>query len=265
MRWLWVALVLGSGVACGGKTSDESGGSGGVGGPPSPGTGATGNVGGAGTGGTGLGGAGGSGGVGGGPVCSPDGAPCQTDYQCCSGFCAAGVCGGAGCAPTGSSCGGPIVCCDGQPCSNGICPGGTCAPVGAQCDYFKPNCCAGLDCSLIGVCSEVSSCSGPNQPCAKGCCAGLQCSATGLCVPPPPPTCPPGATPCAGCIAGSCCPQLSKCQSSAACAKGYYCLEQCLTSGGGASACLAQCDTGAPELQALGLCAYQSCLVACGG
>jgi hypothetical protein len=109
----------------------------------------------------------------------------------------------------------------------------------------------------------VSSCSGLNQPCGSGCCPGLECTANGTCAYPPPPTCAPGSTACEACLAKACCPQLSACQAAASCAKALACLQQCLIAAGDLATCAAQCNTGAPELQTLGLCGYQSCAGSC--
>jgi hypothetical protein len=166
---------------------------------------------------------------GGPPLCQPDGSQCATFAQCCSGVCGGGICGGfvfdSGpvCQPDGTQCLNFNQCCSGV-CGNGICggvifdSGPVCEPDGFPCQTFS-QCCSGT-CSG-GTCGPFVFDSGP------------------FCAPPAP-------NPCAGCLAGACCPQLTTCESDPACNASLSCFDSCFTPGNG-PACAQKCNAQFPS------------------
>jgi hypothetical protein len=90
--------------------------------------------------------------------CQPNGAPCVTGQQCCSGSCQNGLCTDS-CSPDGSPCMSDAQCCTGE-CNAGVCGAPLCPSDGSECG----------DCVAQSCCNQLLSCF--NSP---SCVQDVQC------------------------------------------------------------------------------------------
>ncbi len=141
---------------------------------------------------------------------------------------------------------------------------GPCEPDGVPCSFAAQCCtavCAGGACGgLLPTCtSDGSSCQSSTE-----CCSG-QCSG-GVCEEPTT-TCAvsSNANQCDMCLAESCCPQLSACESNPACAESQKCFDACYSGPGSGTKCGQSCAMQFPTTQGAVLeqCAASACLNAC--
>lgn len=151
--------------------------------------------------------------------CTPNGGPCMTGPNCCSGTCVGGVCQNA-CTPDGGMCNSSFECCSGS-CNGGVCQE-ACSPDGTTCGS-DPECCSGN--------------------CIGGFCGFSQCPSDG--------------SECGDCVAQSCCTQVLDCFGNPDCIDDITCFFGCV-GGQGPVACLLQCVQSPQAFQFL-VCVGQSC------
>jgi hypothetical protein len=142
---------------------------------------------------------------------------------------------------------------------------GPCEPDGVPCS-FDAQCCVNV-CSA-GVCGGTTpSCLGDGSSCGSSteCCSG-QCTG-GVCSEPTTVSCAvsSNANQCDVCLAESCCPQWSACESVPECAESQTCFDACYKGPGSGASCAQTCAAKYPSAQGATLeqCAATSCLTEC--
>ena len=141
---------------------------------------------------------------------------------------------------------------------------GPCQPDGVPCN-FAAQCCTAV-CGG-GVCGGIGpTCTADESPCQSSsqCCSGL-CSGN-ICVEPTTGCAvSSNANKCDICLAMSCCPQLSACESNTTCAETQNCFDACYMGPGTGASCAQKCGMQFPSTQGglLEQCAANSCLAAC--
>jgi hypothetical protein len=157
--------------------------------------------------------------------CSPAGASCGTNTDCCSVSCVAGFCSGAQCTGDNQPCTADGVCCSGK-CS------GTCTPLNPVCRTLGNPCAASTDCCSSfcdqGYCANASFCVQTGDACAHDgeCCSGT-CDVAdggvlGTCAPPPS-----GSSNCSGGVDGTVCADCGSCCSRLCAPYGPYNVKIC--------------------------------------
>lgn len=141
---------------------------------------------------------------------------------------------------------------------------GPCEPDGVPCSFAAQCCtavCAGGACGgTLPTCTiDGSSCQSSTE-CCSGLCAGGVCEE-------PTTSCAvsSNANPCDVCLADSCCPQLSACESNSVCGESQTCFDQCYSGPGSGTKCAQSCGMQFPSSQGAVLeqCAASGCLSAC--
>jgi hypothetical protein len=142
-------------------------------------------------------------------------------------------------------------------------PPGNCQVDGVAC-LSAAQCCSGVcqgvcggaapPCLPDGVsCGNASACC--SNTCNGGICGG---SVVGCAVSS-------NANQCDVCLASSCCPQLSSCDSNPNCAQSQVCFDGCYKGPGTGAGCAQKCESQFPSTQAtaLGQCGASSCIAEC--
>jgi hypothetical protein len=135
----------------------------------------------------------------------------------------------------------------------------SCTPVGGPCT-MREQCCsnscvyAKSTCTTAGWCfPDTEQCKHDDECCSHDC--------SGWCMPSS--ACGWSAGPCAMCIAGSCCSELTDCDADSLCSAMRWCLHNCFETQPG---CFAKCADTSPSPAELALvaCATAKCGQACG-